>query len=677
VFDGAPIGVVVVGRSGRIVYVNRRQCENSLLRPEDFLGRDYLATFGPTMERAGLLDAYRRLFERGEPFEAVLPYYRRHSDGAAIAFSLRGYRIGTYNVLMTNIEKALADQQTRYEQLFENANDGIFVISRDGRFVAVNRKFAEMAGMPREEILGKTTELFLPGRFEESLRRVRQVLEKGHLGPYELEISTPRGPRIVSLNAFALVENGEPAAVMNIARDVTEEHREEELREALYRFSRDLARAADVSGIAEHLFERARTLLGATAGLLVLASAEGAPRAACGFGERSGWSDPAAAPLDAELVLAREALAAETPIVVLDFRSRASRPEGAKEPPGVVWAVRLGTDEAPEGVLLVGFEDRGPSEPRALRLFGLLAHEAAQALGRARLTDELREARDRALEASRMKTVFVANMSHEIRTPLNVILGFASLLGERLDELGDKVGAPYVEAMRRAGERLLRTIGGVLDIARIEARSFEVHPTRVDLAAVVRRAATDFTRLARDKGLELVAEIRLERAVVRFDEYCLTRCLENLLDNAVKFTPEGRIVVGLERDPGGELRITVTDTGVGIEASYLERLFEPFTQEDSSSTRRFEGAGLGLALAKHYVELNGARLSVASRKHAGSRFTIHFPLALELPGEEGGVSFETSSAGTPAATSPHGHGGARPEGVRNGSSIRPGSAGSR
>jgi signal transduction histidine kinase len=136
--------------------------------------------------------------------------------------------------------------------------------------------------------------------------------------------------------------------------------------------------------------------------------------------------------------------------------------------------------------------------------------------------------------------------------------------------------------------------------------------------------------LAAEKGLTLRLDIAESDATGRFDEYCLHSALNNLLQNAIKFTDRGEIVLGLDRDTSGALKLEVRDTGIGIDHDYLPRLFEPFSQEQAGHQRRFEGAGLGLAFARRCVEFGGAQISAASRKGEGSTFTIAFPPACEI-----------------------------------------------
>ena len=632
---------------GIIVYVNPRQCENSRLASEELVGRHHRTLFLQTLERERLLEPYDRLFEAGEPFAITLPSYRRHSDGAPIAFTLRGFRSDGHFILFTSIDLELASQLARYEQLFESANDGIFILSRECKFIAVNDAFAEITGVPREQMLGQTTEIFLPGRFAQSEARLERILKEGRLGPYELEIATPRGRRFISLNGFALFEGGKPLGVMNIARDTTEEHRRAEERETVYQLSHDLARSLDVGEIAHHLFERTRSLLGAGSGLLLLRGRDGALRRVAGYGDDTDWGSLGVFDvLDAapEWKLAALTIAACDTVAMAGFGDEHWAKVGsARRPPTSVWAVPLTSGSGAEGALLVGHSSRREAGPSDLRVLRLLANESAQAIGRARLTDEVREARDEALEASRLKSAFLANMSHEIRTPLNVILGFSSLIGEHLEHRGDDSQNESLRGLRRAGNRLLDTIRSILDISRIEARAFDVHPEPLALSEVVERQVSDFAPLAAEKGLALRWEGDLCDVVVRFDEYCLSNALTNLLQNAIKFTERGGVTVRVYPSVDGALWIDVHDTGIGIGAEHLPRLFEPFSQEDSGMTRRFEGSGLGLALARSYLVMNGATLSVESEKAVGSRFTIHFPPECVL---------HTGRAATPGTSEP-------------------------
>jgi signal transduction histidine kinase len=237
---------------------------------------------------------------------------------------------------------------------------------------------------------------------------------------------------------------------------------------------------------------------------------------------------------------------------------------------------------------------------------------------------ELERARDAALEASRMKSSFVRNMSHEIRTPLTVILGYVRLIGEHLETIGDETLRTFFDAVERSCTRLLNTVHSILDISRIESDTIEIHPEPIELGSFIQEKVADFRKVAQDKGLSLVEEIDAHAAAVVFDEYCLSRALASLLDNAIKFTEQGSVFVWLGRSRDGRLCLEVRDTGVGIDPAYIPHLYEAFSQERLGSARPFEGSGLGMALAKKFLEINGAAIAVESQKGKGSSFAIYF-----------------------------------------------------
>lgn len=268
----------------------------------------------------------------------------------------------------------------------------------------------------------------------------------------------------------------------------------------------------------------------------------------------------------------------------------------------------------------VFFEGSGrglPGEP------GRVLVNAREVTERVNLEAQLIAARDQALEADRMKSAVLANVSHEVRTPLNIILGYTEHLEQRLAASGETAYRAELESIDRAGKRLLATIRGILDLSRIEAHAFELNPVAVQLAPMLERLIAEFRVLAEQKGLALSCVIDEHQAAVRFDEYCLSHALSNLLQNAINYTAAGRVEARLYRDGLGCLCIDVSDTGVGISEEYMPRLFEPFSRE-AGAKRGSQGTGLGLTLTRRYLEVNDSSLSVISAKGRGTVFTIHF-----------------------------------------------------
>jgi signal transduction histidine kinase len=217
-------------------------------------------------------------------------------------------------------------------------------------------------------------------------------------------------------------------------------------------------------------------------------------------------------------------------------------------------------------------------------------------------------------------------MSHEIRTPINAILSFSSLLKEVLE---DKLSGGLAESFKiidKAGRRLIRTIDEILEMSQIQTGNYEYNSVAVDLAKeILENLLAEYYYLAKEKHINIKFENKVcSEAFVNADRHMVNQIFSNLIDNAIKYTPEGEIEIVQYKNEQEKLCVKIKDTGIGISEDYLPRLFTPFSQEDSGYTRRYEGNGLGLAIVKRYVELNNAEILVESQKGKGSVFTIIF-----------------------------------------------------
>ena len=242
---------------------------------------------------------------------------------------------------------------------------------------------------------------------------------------------------------------------------------------------------------------------------------------------------------------------------------------------------------------------------------------------RRRYEQELVAARDKAEASARMKSTILDNISHELRTPLSTILGYAQLLSTELDSEHQD----FADLIVQGGRRLLGTLGSIIDLSQLESGSVELVSERFHIRGLIEEIVDSYKGMATEKGVSIETDFSGIDPVGFLDLTKTRRILDNILNNAVKFTDSGTISVTLVQR-GDIFSIAVKDTGVGISKQYLPRLFAPFTQESSGTDRTHEGSGLGLAVARGLAELMFGRIDVSSSIGSGSTFTVTLPLRL-------------------------------------------------
>ncbi len=274
------------------------------------------------------------------------------------------------------------------------------------------------------------------------------------------------------------------------------------------------------------------------------------------------------------------------------------------------------------------------------------ARAAAEATaGMKAQTDRLREARDRAQEADRLKTTFLANMSHELRTPLNAVIGLSSvLLNRTFGELSPKQ-EDYLQKISTSGDHLLELIDDMLDLARIEAGREYLDLDDVCVVEVVDEAVAMLRTEAEAKSIRLTRASAPDQLIIQADRRRLRQIVLNLLTNALKFTPEGGDVqIEVSRGPA-TAHIAVRDTGIGIPPRHQDTIFKPFHQVDATLNRSRGGSGLGLALTKRLVSMHGGQIHLESAEGLGSTFTVSLPSGVKSHRARTDRSDEIASVG--------------------------------
>jgi CheY-like chemotaxis protein/nitrogen-specific signal transduction histidine kinase len=265
---------------------------------------------------------------------------------------------------------------------------------------------------------------------------------------------------------------------------------------------------------------------------------------------------------------------------------------------------------------------------------------------------QLAQAKEEADAANRSKSLFLANMSHELRTPLNAIIGYSELLVEEAQDAGDDRLVPDLEKIHSAGKHLLGLINEVLDLSKIEAGKMEVHLEDVALGPVLDDVLATVRPLADRKGNRLTLDADVP-GDLHTDVTKLRQMLFNLLGNAAKFTERGEIRLRARREaqPSGDwMLLEVEDTGIGMTPQQQAGLFQPFSQADASTTRKYGGTGLGLALSRHFARLLGGDIAMRSAPGVGTTFTIRIPVDARQAGQAAQDTADASPSGEPASS---------------------------
>jgi len=242
-------------------------------------------------------------------------------------------------------------------------------------------------------------------------------------------------------------------------------------------------------------------------------------------------------------------------------------------------------------------------------------------------TEQLAIARDEALAFNHAKNVFLANMSHELRTPMNAIIGYSELLEEDASDSNNAI-IPDLQKIQASAKHLLNLINGLLDLSKIDAGKMDIDPIDFDISELIKEVCATINPLLDNNRNKLVNLCPETLDNIYADNMRLRQIILNLLSNAIKFTHDGTITITADQyqnEGNSWISISISDTGIGIASDYLSKLFEDFSQEDASTTRKYGGTGLGLTISRRLSKLMNGNITVKSQQGIGSTFTITLP----------------------------------------------------
>lgn len=531
---------------------------------------------------------------------------------------------------------ARTQAETRYRLLTESLNDALYLVDAEGRITFCTRALARLTGYPTEELLGRSSvELYDPSATSVFRERRQQAFHGESVPPnLECEILRKDGHRIpVELAVTNFVEDGHITGRVTVVRDRTDRKQLEETLQASEFMYRSLVEQA-ADGIC--VIDTQGNFLMVNTQTCVMSGYTKEELLQMNIRDFLLEEDLVHDPLRFEEICAGQS--------IVQMTCRARRRDGAVL---YIESRAKALDENRLQVVVHDVTDHKKFEEELQHYYAQVEESRQRAEQQAadltQFAEELAVARDQAEDATRAKSEFLATMSHEIRTPMNGIIGMTGLL---LDTELTGEQREYAETVRNSADALLTIINDILDFSKIEAGKLELEVIDFDLRHAVEESLELLAERAHTKGLELIHLIHADvPTAVRGDPGRLRQILLNLLSNALKFTEQGEVLIEVKnasprtvnharnaqpldgRTKGPEhclLEFKVRDTGIGIPADRLDKLFRSFSQVDASTSRKYGGTGLGLAICKKLVELMDGAIEAQSTPGVGStfRFTV-------------------------------------------------------
>ncbi|QEL55944.1 PAS domain S-box protein [Chromobacterium paludis] len=619
VLDNAADAVFVADNAGHYVYVNHQACELLGYTQAELLAM-HIRDVTPEQDAAHVAQAFQALLA-GEHVTTELMLKRR--DGELLPVEINAIRLPDstlYGACRDITERRRAAEEIRKLSLaVEQSPESIMITDLQARIVYVNAAFTRNTGYEADEVLGRNPRLLSSGLTpRQTFVDLWRHLHAGQAWRGELFNRRKNGDELTELAYISPIRqaDGRITHYLALQEDVTEKKRLsreldtyrqhlEELVEARTAEVRDAHARLQLTQFAMDSAGIAIQWADPDSGRFVYANHQTA--AMLGYSEEQLLEltvsdiDPNFSPAAFRDAIKR--LQAER---CIRFESQVQTRQGDAIPVEVTLFYAEGDGEAPDRVISF-FIDISRRKEEELAL--VRAKEAAE-------------------RANTAKSAFVANMSHEIRTPMNAILGMVYLLrqGELPPEQQHRL-----DTIDRSARHLLSLINDILDLSKTEAGKLQLELRDFDLARWLEETADMVAEQVRAKGLSLKREAAFPPMVVRGDATRLAQCLLNLLSNAIKFTERGEIGIRAELveelTDGLRVRVSVRDSGIGIDPETLPRLFHVFEQADASTTRRYGGTGLGLAITKRLVERMGGEVGADSHPGQGSVFWFTVPLA--------------------------------------------------
>lgn len=547
------------------------------------------------LKQGNTIISEREIVTKDSNFTHVEMNSRALPDGTMISF----FRDITER---KNIKKELL----KLSRAVEQSQNSVIMTDPEGKIEYVNNKFLQVTGFSLAEMLGKIPGIMQPGNGREpEVQEIWETIRNGHTWNGEHQENKKNGELYWERTQISPITDpaGHVTNYLVINQDITESRR---INEALVRAKEN----------AEESETRFKALHDASFGGIAIHDKGVILDCNQGLSEMTGFATGELVGMNGLLLIAE------------DFREL------------VMDKIRTGYEDQYE---VEGLRKNGEHYP--LRIAARNIQYRGQNVRVTEFRDiteqkqsekDLFEAKEKAEESDRLKSAFLANMSHEIRTPMNGIMGFANLLKQ--PGLGGEKQQQYIDIIQKSGARMLNIINDIVDISKIESGQMAVSISRTDIDLLIRQLHDFFKPEVEQKGMQINITKSGKLPLIRTDEQKLSAILTNLIKNAIKYSDKGAIELGyhIKKTSGqAELEFFVKDKGIGIPADKISSIFERFIQADIDDQKALQGAGLGLAISKAYVEMLGGKIRVESEVEKGSDFyfTIPYPIDQEEKGK--------------------------------------------
>lgn len=643
--ESSPSMIFVI-HNGILVYANKASSKIMKYPLEDFLSGNFDFTKIITKESHALLQESFALHAQGTEELPPKEYTLIGKDGnrisALITTRLIDYE-GDKAIMgivtdITEYKQALQSYQdidSRYRSLIDISPDGIVVTDIENKFTLINKRAVELLGYDSEkELIGLNSRIMVAEKDHKNLEdKIKESIISGEIENLEVTLLQKDKSEIIvdSVGRVLINEKGEPTGIIVIFRDVTERKRKEEVQEVIYKISQAVVSTESLEDFLLLIRKELSRLMDTTNFFIALYDKEQDTLNLPFFSDQkdSFRSFPAGKSISAHVIKTRKSLLA-TKNDLLKLRK-----SGTVEIIGTLaehWlGIPLLLKEKVIGILVVQSYDRKNLYTKQdQEMLEFITSQISVCIERKEAEDKLKKALEQATKSDKLKTAFLNTMSHELRTPLNAVIGFSEIINNEmpLEEIME-----MVKIINDCGNNLIEIVEDIFDITLIQSGEIKAHNEEFNVFNLFLDLHKQF-KIKLENSEEPDVELRFaaqekESLSIHSDEKKIIKITSHLLNNALKYTHDGFIEFGykkLIKDDNALMQFHVKDTGIGIPEENHEMIFDVFRQGDDSDTRRYQGIGVGLSIAKGLTEIMGGSIWVESRVGAGSTFYFTIPL---------------------------------------------------